>query len=707
MNTPVKKTDKSLTLLLSGGFIFFCSGVSALDAPSAEEISNITANWACKWCPYPDQKQSEGEVTAGAGYVSNDSYKQGDYTGRDEKGAYLIGGLEYDYRTPEQTNITVQGAELGTDARNISIEGRAGQSSGGFSYSELPHLTHDTARTPYRGDAHQQLPAGWVAGSNTQNMTQLASALRDVDVYTQRKTFSINASYQQNAELSYDIGFQRDTKEGKRTAGLAIGNSFATANSAILAIPVDYETNQGEVKANYSKQNLQASVSYQFSSFDNGYSAIRWDNAYSTPATATEGQAALEPDNTMWKIALKSAFQFSPDMFANLLLAYGQMEQNQDFLPYTINGSLATFPLPANSLDGEITTIDAVVNFHIRFSDQLGLQAKYLHNEQDNDTGRYAYDYIIADTQVGTPRANLPYSFRKVQYRVSGNYRIPQHQLQAGIKHEVFDRTYQEVDTTNESTVSLSYRTDMIKDFDIQLRGAKSERDGDKYQPVADIVPAENPLLRKYNLADRDREQLGASLTYNPQSRWHVTAYLDAYKDLYSNSELGLLESIQEDYGVALHYRINKTMAFNIDYSITDIESTQAGSASFSVPTWYAVNQDQIDVINFSMTYDVIPELLNMRFEYSYAESEGDIKVSTDGPLPTLSSTRHTYLLQGDYRLNKQSLISAFYRYEDYDESDWAIDNVNPDSIARVLSLGESSPSYQIGIIGAAIKYRF
>ena len=73
------------------------------------------------------------------------------------------------------------------------------------------------------------------------------------------------------------------------------------------------------------------------------------------------------------------------------------MKQDDSYLPYTINGALTPFALPVNSLDGKINTFDAAVNYYTRVTEQLNLEAGYLHNEQDNDTSRYTYDYIIAD----------------------------------------------------------------------------------------------------------------------------------------------------------------------------------------------------------------------------------------------------------------------------------------------------------------------
>lgn len=696
----------NLLIMLSTSL--FVSNVVASDTLTSQEIKEISANWVCKWCPYPDKKESEGELNAGAGYISNDSYKHGDYTGLDEKGAYLIGDVQYSSRASDQTQLDVNASELGTDARDLSVAGRTGGVfSGNVSYSEIPKLNSDTARTPYRGGSHQQLPAGWTTGGTTQAMPQLASSLRDVNLYTQRKTFALAANYQQDDALSYQVGFQRDTKEGKRPAGLAIGNNFAMARAAILAIPVDHVTDQGVITVNYIKRYWQASVSYQFSTFENDNKTIRWDNAYSTPAV-TEGLASQEPDNSAHKINFTGSYYWNSSTTANLFVSLGQMKQDDSYLPYTINGALTPFALPVNSLDGKINTFDAAVNYYTRVTEQLNLEAGYLHNEQDNDTSRYTYDYIIADTsQSATGRANLPYSFRKVQYRVSGRYQFEKQQVAVGLNRQEIDRTYQEVDNTSENTLSASYRNDMLENADIQIRGARSERDGDEYQPVTEITPPENTLLRKYNLADRERDQLGISVNYVPRPEWQIAFYYDAYKDNYSESDLGLLESLQKDYGIALHHKYDKNMSLDLNYTITNIESTQAGSQSFSTETWRAVNDDQVDVIHLAVNYAVIPDTLKMVLEFSYAESEGDIKVSTDSPLPTISSKRYTITLSGEYVLKKNAAINAFYRYEDYDENDWATDDVSPDTMSNVLSLGEVSPSYSIGILGVSYKHTF
>lgn len=706
VNKVEENTRPLANTLLALAIGMLVTDALASDAMTTQDIKEISAGWVCKWCPYPDKKESEGQVNAGAGYVSNDSYRHGDYTGLDEKGVYVIGDLQYGYRAPDQTYVDISGNELGTDARDLSVDARTGGVlSGNVTYSEIPKLNSDTARTPYRGGAHQQLPGSWVTGATTQTMPQLANSLRDVNIYTQRETFSLAASYQQNEALSYQVEFQRNTREGKRTVGLVLG---AVQAVAILAVPVDHVTDQGELKVNYSKRNWQTSVSYQFSLFQNDKKAVRWENAFSVPASVTEGQAALEPDNSAHKINFAGLYHWSSSSSANLFVSMGQMKQDDRYLPYTVNGSLTPFALPTNSLDGKINTFDAAVNYYKRINEQLNIEAGFLHNEQDNDTARNTYDYINTDTsQSVNSRANFPYSFRKIQYRVIGRYQLQKQKVAVKLNRQEMDRTYQEVENTTENSLNLSYSNDMLENTNILVRGARSDRDGDEYQPVTEIVPPENPLLRKYNLADRERDQLGVTVNYSPRIKWQLAFYFDAYKDQYSESDLGLLESIQKDYGVSLYHQYDRNISLEVDYSMSDIESTQAGSQSFSTPTWYAVNEDQVNVIHLAVNYDIIPDTLKMIFEYGYAKSEGDIKVSTDTPLPVISSKRHTFTLSGEYILKKNAAIHAFYRYEDYDESDWAIDDVNPDTLSNVLSTGEVSPSYSIGVLGVSYRYIF
>lgn len=671
---------------------------------SQSEIEAITANWKCQWCPYEKGVRKEGQVEAGVGSVSNDSFKHGKYTGLDQQGLYLVGNGRYHYEDDKSGYMNLGVRDIGLDSRQVEMEGgKQGRYDVTLEYSTLPALNIDTARTPYRGESNQSLPAGWVQGDTTGAMTQLASSLRNVDIYTDRKTIDIGATYNSTPSLSYDLHFQQQTKQGNKAAGFGIGDNFINIRSAILAVPVDTETKQGEARIHYRGKQWQGSLGYTFSVFDNAIDHVMWENAFSIPAAATQGQAALEPDNQMQQVNMDGVYHFSEDTRAMIAIALGRMTQNADFLPYTVNGAVATSPLPRSSLDGEVNTYNTVLRFNSRWNKQWYYSAQYRHNEQNNNTPRdpnNPYSYVVGDTSNSlTPRANIPYSFREREYSLQGKYQINrQRHITLDFRREVDDRTYQEVDTTREDTLSLFYNSRLSKSLQWSLKMKGGKRAGDEYTPVSEITPPENTLLRKYSLADRNRRMTAASLSYSMTDDLQINVSGDHASDDYSNSDIGLLESRQTTVSLELQYRFNSNLNMNIDYSATDIDSSQAGT------TWNADNEDSVYVTHLGVNYDLTKYRLSLGADFTYVNSVGDITVSTGSGFPKVESTRKTFSLSAIYKLDDRSDIHGFFGYEDYKEEDWAIDGVVPNTLGNVLTLGETSPSYNIGVF--AISYR-
>lgn len=675
---------------------FLLAGANVQAGMTQSEIDEITANWNCQWCPYKKEPHKKTDVDVGVGAVSNDSFKHGKYTGLDQQGNYLVGNGNFEYKDEKSNYVDAQVRDIGLDSRQVDIEGGLqGRYDISLQYWALPNLISDTARTPYRGSEDQRLPAGWVDGANTNAMTQLASSLRDVDIYTERKTINVGARFHASPTMSYELNFEQQKKQGNKSTGLTL-----LTNSVILAVPVDTTTKQGGIKVNYRAHRWQGSLGYRFSFFDNADDHVSWENPYTTPATATEGQAAQEPENEMQQIYLDGNYQISVDTNATLAIALGRMTQNADFLPFTVNGSLTPSPLPRTSLDGEVNTYSTTLKISSRLNDDWNYFVQYRRNEQANKTPREIYNYVFADFVVSsTPRTNFPYSFREEEWSLQGKYQInKQRQIVLDYQREKYDRTYQEVDTTIDNKLSLSYRSNVNDYLQWSLRLNADNRVGDDYTAVSEIDPPENTLLRKYNLADRKRKMVGASLSYSLTEELQLNVFGDYAFDDYLESDVGLQESQQKTVTLEVQYRLNQDLAMNLDYSATDIESNQIGN------TWTAENVDSVYVSHISINYKIPKYKLSVGADYTHANVIGDIKVSTGNGFPKLESTRKTLSLFAEYALDERSAIHAIFAYEDYEESDWAIEDVAPNTINSVLTLGEVSPSYDIGVF--AISYR-
>lgn len=687
----------------------YSPGLAAQDIYHQADMQAITANWICEWCPKVDEHPDIAEVSAGVSVVSNDSYAYGNYSGLDQKGAHLITDLDYLHRDPQGNYVQLEGNDLGLDSRHLASRGgKPGRLEMALIYDQLPTLKSDTSRTPYEGGADQRLPGTWVTSATTDGMSELGTALHRNNIDTLRRDYRLSADYAATSDLSYSLELWRDTKTGGKATGVALGTSFATARSVILVAPIDHVTDQGEASLNYRNAQWQGTLKYAFSSFQNQNTALQWDNAYSQPAATERGQAALEPDNNMQQLALSGSYRISKTTLAHALIAYGRAEQDATFLPYTSNTNLNANPLPSTSLHGRINSYDLDLSVTSGI-DQLKLKAQYGQHEQANATARATYDYVTADTALNSSaRANFPYSFRRRNLALEARYLLPaHHQLALTFEHEANERTYQEVTTTRENTLTTAYANQVSPDLALHFSLGRRQRTGDDYRAVEEVTPAENPLLKKYNLADRTRNLANASASYTPLANLQLALTVDYAQDDYSHSALGLQDSSENNTALDLHYALSRALALNTNYAVTNIASRQSGNQSSAQPNWRMDNDERMTAAGLGVHYDIIADKLNLAFEYGYAAARGDITVSTGTPFPALTNERHTYKVSSDYQLNQQATVQVSYQYEKYKAKNWGDDGSVANTLPNVLTLGEVSPYYDVGLLAIAVRYAF
>ena len=95
----------------------------------------------------------DSEIELGVGDVSGKSFKFGDYTGLNKRGAYGIANISVVRRGDDDARyLEIVARNLGLDSRSLAVEGgEQGNYVLRFGYSELPKLHSDTFQTPYNG----------------------------------------------------------------------------------------------------------------------------------------------------------------------------------------------------------------------------------------------------------------------------------------------------------------------------------------------------------------------------------------------------------------------------------------------------------------------------------------------------------------------------------------------------------------------------
>ena len=717
--------------------------------PDPEVVRNLT-----EW---------RSEVEIGAAYVSDDSFRFGKYTGLNEEGAYGLLDLDirrrgpYDGDNPEYWRL--QGENLGLDSRFAEFEyGRQGDYRAYILYDQIPVYHTETARTPFNGagGGFLSLPGNWAGGSNTPGMPQLIPSLKQFDVEHDRKRASIGFDKLLNSRWSVNTNYQYETKEGTKTIGGVIGNTGGNPRAAILPEPIDYSEHKLDVSLNYTTQKQQFRVAYDLSLFGNDQNSLTWQNPYSAingwdPSAGFpfgQGRFALPPDNEYHQVTATYGNNLSEITRVTADVAYGIMTQDETFQPYTVNPILAgsiVNPLPRRSLDGEIENLLLNLQIASRPTPTLHWKGQLRYEDRDNKTPRDAYNYIGGDSQRqdagldgGRIRFNEPYSREEFKVALDGGYQIASRtELTGGLEHRTTDRTFTEREEADENIVRLGLKTRMLAKVNALLRYERSDRDGSTYIGEEPFVSSNTPEavaatpgsfenlpgLRKFYLADRVRDKVNFLVNYMPEERWNLGFNANYINDDYKESEFGLTESKIEEYTLDATYTPTLETSVYGFASFEKLKSDQDGRAfrgggaklaqsSDPRQDWFVKHRDDVDSFGIGFKHNVIKGKLDIGADYVYSKSTGKVDVTTgpalsSAPLPDLETKLHSFSLYGDYKIKSDMFLRLRYWYEKYDSEDWAVDDVVPNTLNNVITLGETSPDYDVHVIGLSLLYRF
>ena len=109
-----------------------------------------TSRWTCKYCPF--EEGFSANVELGAGYVSDDSFKFGEYTGLNEQGGFAVGNADARYRNRDGRWLDLSARIWDWIRARCSIAGgKQGSYKLFLNYKELAHYITDTAVSPFIG----------------------------------------------------------------------------------------------------------------------------------------------------------------------------------------------------------------------------------------------------------------------------------------------------------------------------------------------------------------------------------------------------------------------------------------------------------------------------------------------------------------------------------------------------------------------------
>lgn len=678
--------------------LFLLGALGAMSAAASDAVAVDTSQWKCETCPF-EKAGSSATLELGAGAVSEDSAKFGDSTGLQKKGGFLIAGGTARYRSEAAVFGSVTASDLGLDTRSLAAEiGQEGLYLLRLGYSEIPRHQSNGAMTPFlgSGSAVLSLPAG-------------DAVLRSAELATRRKRLDVGLSFPGMENWTHRVDARHEVRDGtQRSAG-----AFATTAAQFVA-PVDQVTDQLEVSTSYAARHWHATLAYQASRFRNGEEALTWPFVALTnnPAVPTlRGQLALAPSNQFHQVMATAGSQISPTVQASAELAIGRMTQDAAYLEPTLSTSFAV-TRPAASLDGRVATLNASLRLSAAPTDRLRVRLSAIRDERDNQTRSLDYPSVTTDLGVlGPPRSNKPYSFTQDRLKLSADYRGPGSlKTSVGAENDRRERTLQEVETTREATLWGRVSAMPVDSVSLALKLAHAERDADDYRSVASIIAPQNPLLRKFNMANRKRNSGGLRADFTPAENVNFGVGVDLASDDFTGSRIGLTDSRSRSLGADLSVAVSEQTQVHAFAHVERSRSNQAGSESFAAPDWTGRGQDTSKVAGIGVKHAALKGKLEVRADLVASRSRSELSVEATVPsaaFPNATTALDSFKLGATYRWSDSLSLLADYGYERFDSRDWHLDGVAPSAVPNLFAFGEVSPRYNVNVVRVALRYRF
>jgi MtrB/PioB family decaheme-associated outer membrane protein len=383
-------------------------------------------------------------------------------------------------------------------------------------------------------------------------------------------------------------------------------------------------------------------------------------------------------------------------------------------LPATQNAALApSIPaLPASSLDGRVDTFNG--NFRLAYNpiSQLRLGASYSHDDRDNQTPSLSYPSVSTDMFLdGVPRSNQPFSITQDRYRINADYRaLSWLKLSGGGDQDDRKRTLQDTEKTREGTLWGRVAAQVQDYLTLSAKLSHAERDNTGYSGAAWVSPAENPYMRKYNLADRWRDTTGLRADITPMEGVTIGLHYDMSDDDYRKSQVGLTDAHSESYGGDISATLAENTQAHLFITSERTRSNQAGSSTATSPNWWIRNSDENTVFGVGLKHLAMGGKLELGADYTYSHSRSDMVVNagtSDPGFPTATTKLDSVKLYATYHVQSNISVTGGIWHEEYRSTDWRLDGVTPTTVSNLLSLGEQAPDYDENVLRLAMRYSF
>ena len=578
-----------------------------------------------------------------------------------------------------------------------------------FEWNQIPLFYSNETRTLYDQSTPGQLTLSDSVQTGIQNKTlTLGSALGGAstfDLRTRRDVADFALTYSATPNVDFNLRFKNTQKTGAYPWGGSFGISNAIATE--LPVPVDHRTTDVGTYLEYANDRGFARLGYDGSFFRNNITTLVWDNPAritdSPTAGPSQGRMALWPNTEMNTVSASGGLNLPGRSHATAFLSAANLTNNNPLLPYTINSALVSPTLARVNSDVNARVTAMNFTFTSRPVTMLWFSARYRTYDFDNRTVPFAtgnsvnYDTaIVALNQESEPFGSIRHTFDAdatySPFRYVG--------FRAGYTREDVDRTYRVVEKTTEDIARAS--VDLTGLGWMTVRGVfeHSKRTGSAVNGLELLAIGEQPLLRQYDISDRNQDRFNAIVTLTPLSQFSVNASAGIGSQEYPGTNFGLRNNDNHVYSVGFDFVPSDRVSLGASYGYEKYTALQASRTANPLPAntvanladptlqfndprrdWTDDSADRVRTVTASMDLIKLLPKIDVKFAYDYSHAEStytyglaaNTVIAAPVQLTPVMNELQRGTIDGRYFVNRRFAVGLVYWYDQYKVDDFAL----------------------------------
>jgi len=732
--------------------------------------------------PAPADLQLRFKVTLGGDIrdLTNRKSSKFELT-REVPSGFFLRSLFFDAERPGRPYyFSLSGTEAGErDQRFRLVFERFGKARTDLRLEQFPRFSADNIQSLYTGGGNGLLLVPDVVQSQFQAAldTDLPGLVRSTfaampfgRLRTTRRRLTLEQEFFLAPHWRAHFGLLHERRTGDQQlavgsyerTGTPLGSTFRVLGLG-LPEPVNYRTTEFSGGVSYERDRAFVRADYRASLFRNRVDSLIFENPFritdlegNPPAGSTgrwrftRGQLDLPPDNTVHTLSFSGAYFFPRDTRLSGAVSFSFWDQNDAFLPWTLNTAVATgvpvgisptdpADLPQRSLNGKVTIHTQDWALTSRLTDTVRLAFNYSLYDYDNNSDDILFPGYVAFGDAfwrsdisGNPVENELFAFFRQRSAAQVIWK-PRDTLswKNSFAWEGWNREHRQFGRTNEWV----WKSQLIWKPVKWLYTKAHYRYGDRLPRGAYSSGLEFSELRQFDQQHRIRHDGDFLFQINATDKVSFSGSYRYASDRYDERFYGLATYLLGFFVVDANFIPNDRFAAYANFTRERYRSTakliaKTGATDFAIPNTFERDvNDRVDSLGAGFDANFFDQRLTWNLTYAFAFSR--LRTGTRNPFPiqtqaTLDATAfpwpnseekfHEVRTTLSYRIRENVEAGVRYLFEPRSLQDFMWDIVfpyifgfeAPESTAlRWLLLDARDSSYHGHAAAVFLRYTF